>query len=172
MNIRKCCRKLGLSVKDVGKPLTPEILIKIEQHLSKPNKDREKIIARATKEKLNSDDPKYVCMIGFLNDVLTLLGKERIRTVNEFKDIARNDLMKPECVELAKDRMLELCSVFGKKQLRFDRMHTIKSVVISLIKYMTTEIGHNFVSSRIDKTIVIDTNQYKKVYSIVYCITS
>lgn len=121
--------------------------------------------------KVDKDDEKYIVTLKFLNELLTVLNKEKIDDITMFKNILRDDLLKPECNNVLENNISDLTKIFGKIRLQYRHRNTIKCYIISVIKTISKMCGYSFKSRNRSAIRKIDTTQFQTYniasYSII-----
>src|SRR5437667_169198 len=71
-------------------------------------------IKKSKYEKIDKNSEKYKITLEFLNALLKIMGKEEIKDITEFKDIKRQELLKPECIKVLDEYLDKIVEQFGK----------------------------------------------------------
>ena len=103
--------------------------------------------------KIENTSEKYKVVILFLNDILTILGKQKITEITEFIDIKRSDLIKDECKNILKNHLNVLIEQFGKSKLHYSQRNDIDTYILTVLRKITTLCGYNLQSKTNQKRV-------------------
>lgn len=127
-------------------------------------------IKKPKNPKIDKNDGKYIITLQFLNALLTVLNKDNIDDIIMFKDIKRDDLLKPECNAVLEDYLEKLTKQFGKIKLRYRRRNNTKNYIITIIKCLSSICGYTFKSYNHQTVKKINTNEFQCNNLILYSI--
>lgn len=142
---------IGLSKDTSEKKLDNDILLTLyEDHLKKKNQRGEKatVVKQALNDKLQKGNPNYDAVLDFLNALLPKLKKKPIKSLIEFKNIRRDDLLTDECNEVLNEHIDKLVNIFGKNKLKIAQRDSISSYIITVIKNIVSLCGYNLTVAR------------------------
>lgn len=118
--------------------------------------------------KLDKNNEKYVVFLEFLNELLIALNKEKIDDILKFKNIDRDDLLKPECDIILQNNLIKLTRLFEKSKLRYWQRKKIKNYIITIIKTIAKMCGYSFKSRQKQLLNKIDKNNFQTRYISSY----
>lgn len=121
------------------------------------------IISRATKLKINksivqrldrSDNnhnnnhnidkkcEKCIIVLDVLNELLIALNKKKINNIIEFKNIRKDNLLKPECKDVLSNYIEKLALLFKYIDIYYKHNNNSKYYTITVIKYIIKSCGY------------------------------
>lgn len=127
-------------------------------------------IKKPKNPKIDKNSEKYKVTLEFLNAILKILGNNEINDITDFKDIRRDDLLKPECKKILDDYLEKIIEQFGKKKLCYSMRYNIETYILTIIRNIVTLCGYNFISGKKIKNVIIENNKYGHVYILTYSI--
>ena len=140
-------------------------------HITKPKCD-----------KVDKDHIKYISLLKFLNALLSelsesvctsklvSLGKDTINEITEFKNIPKEEIVKPKYDKLINKHLDEMIKAFGRTKLHIRMRPTIKEYMISILRSMVTWCGYSFAIIQSKKLSIVTTNTYSHNLFYLYCI--
>ena len=156
--------------KQTKEKLINEIYAKfIKLNEKKPNKNIH-IKKPKTALKIDKADDKYKLVLEFLNALLVKIGKVEIDDITKFKDIKRDDLLKPECTQVLSQYLDRLVKQFGKTNISYRKKDEIETYILTVLRNITSYSGYKFSSKNIVKNKTISVGNYKHDYSLLYSI--
>ena len=167
IGLDESCSKRQLSDKLLNNLYEKFLALKKEQEKPKPSVH----ISKAKNEqKTGKEDPKYKLFLEFLNSIMVKIGKDQINDITQFKEIKREDLLKPECLQVLNQYLERLTKQFDKHNFAYQFKDETESYIIILIKRITHQLGYNFESKK-KETIKKANDEYsKRFYWYVYSI--
>jgi hypothetical protein len=86
-------------------------------------------------------------VLDILNDLLQVMGKDKITNLEDFKNIRREELVKKECEKLIQNNESYIFTHFEKSKLGYYTRNSVKSYILTILKNMIKEIdNYKFVS--------------------------
>jgi hypothetical protein len=113
---------------------------------------------------------KQVVLLKLMNGILNALGNPEITKLTDFKDIDRDDIIKPECVSVYNQMEDELFTCFDKHVCSWYKRKKIKNYIMTFIRYTCIDIGLKYIYKKRETTIIVNNKRYKGIhymYSIV-----
>jgi hypothetical protein len=143
------------------KLISDEVLDEIYENIIK-NKKKQTDVPDNDKLKLrlSKDHPKYVVTLNFINDLLKILGRDDIDDLTEFKNIKRDDLLKPECTKVLDNHLDSIVEHFGKTNILYSRRDKLKLYIMIIIKRISQMCGYTFKSIPKNASIKNKNNKY------------
>lgn len=108
---------------------------------------------------------KYEVCLDLVNSILRTIGYEEIEELTDFKNVKREDLIKPEVMELIEEKEKDIFPPFDKMQCRYYNRKKRKNYEIVLLKHMVRDLELNFESQIKAKSVGYVTTKYI-VYNI------
>lgn len=116
-------------------------------------------------EKCNTNDPKYVVLLEFLNCVLANIGKKKINKLEDFKDIDREDIIKDINKNLLEGHMgNKLYEHFDKVACGWYRRKLTDTYILSFLRYACRIIGYPFEYYQKDVTILANGRNLRQTH--------
>ena len=169
-------KELGLDENLSKRSLNDKLLDQIYDQIKKNNKEKEKkktgvhVKKPKTDQKVDKNDDKYILVLEFLNAILVKIGKEAIDDITKFKDIKRDDLLKPECTQVLSQYLDKIIKQFGKTKILYDKKDKINNYLLTVIKSVVANCGYQFKSNQKNKYRQISERNYNRVFWMVYTI--
>ena len=104
-------------------------------------------IKKQKHEKVSIDSDKYKVTMVFLNDLLEAMNKNKIEVITEFKNVDRKELLTDACNTVMNKHITDIIKHFGKTKICYYRRAEIDHYILTLIKYLTSLCGYQFVSA-------------------------
>ena len=98
--------------------------------------------------KISKNEQKYIIILKFINAILTVLGKNNINDITGFKNIRRDELLKPECRAVLDQHLDNIVAVFGKTNILYDKRFKIKLYTLTVIKRTSKLCGYTLKSTQ------------------------
>lgn len=117
-------------------------------------------------EEKEEDTTAHDILINVLNDLLEVMGKNKIQNLEDFKDIRREELVKKECEQVITNNEEYIFGHFKKSKLGYYTRNAVKSYILTILKNMVKEIdNYKFVSKNHKNKKKSDKTNYT-----TYCI--
>jgi len=171
-------KAIGLPEDYDNKGLTDEVL---NDKYDKINKTDETVVNKMKKktnsntytkkqkyQKVDNDSETYKITLEFLNCILKVIDKPEITNIIEFKDIKRDDLLKPEFNQSLTNNINKIIDHFGKSKIRYNMKNKFDCYVLTVIKYLTSFCGYQFVSKHVNE-ITIESKCNYNYTKVIYC---
>lgn len=89
---------------------------------------------------------KTLVLLEFLNGILLNCGKEPIDDPKEFKKVVRADILSDANIQLMENMYPTIFGPFSKAGCAFNRRQYIENYIVTLLRYMCSDIGLQFKS--------------------------
>ena len=164
--------KLSDNNKNITKEITNNKIVNNQNHNQDKNTlEKGQFHTRKSKcEKINSESEKYKVTLNFLNGLLKNMNKEEINDITQFKNIKREDLLKESCNQILNEHINNIIQQFGKSKIRYNMRNKRNCYVLSVIKYLVSFCGYNFVSNNISDYVIKNTMTYDYKSVVLYTI--
>lgn len=120
--------------------------------------------------KINNESEKYKVTLNLLNGLLKNMNKEEIDDITQFKNIKREDLLKESCNQILNEHIDNIIQQFGKSKIRYNMRNKRNCYVLSVIKYLVSFCGYDFVSNNISEYVIKNTMTYDYKSVVLYTI--
>lgn len=128
--------------------------IKIEKHKKKNNT-----------EKCETHDPRYIALLDFLNQILTNIKKQKIKKLEEFKDIDREDIIIDTNKFLLDGNTGKiLFKYFNKGACGWYRRKLTDTYILSFLRYSCKIIGYSFEYYQKDVTTLVNGRNLRQTH--------
>ena len=96
-------------------------------------------------EKCDINNPKYIVLLDFLNQILVNIGKQKIKKLEDFRDIDREDIIiDANKILLDGDMGKILFEHFDKGACGWYRRKLTETYILSFLRYSCKMIGYSF----------------------------
>lgn len=132
----------------------------------KKNIDIKQIEEQELENKIDKDSTKYKIALKFINNLLKNIGKKEINDLTEFKNINREDIIRPINVTMLENMMDVILKYYGKNEIGWYRKEIVKNYILAFIRCICRELNFKFTVKKRNK----QTNCHIKLqnlYSII-----
>lgn len=105
---------------------------------------------------------KHDLLLRICNIVMTSLGRQTITQLEEFNNISKNQLTRPEIKGEIDKLSNQINELFPMSIEKFRKSKTSKIYILSILRSMCKEVGYNFKQKRSVTVNYIPNNQKKK----------
>jgi len=111
-------------------------------------------------------DEKTTIILQLLNNILTVLGNDQINNFTDFKNIKRDDLLKPEILEVVNELEPAILKYYDKRVMGYYIKHTQKEYSVNFIRKALDQLGYKLSSKKVTRrNNNVITDSY--IYSII-----
>jgi len=114
----------------------------------------------------DENELKYKLALEFINHILINCGRTPIINICDFKNIPREDILREENLRRLNEMEPKLYKYFDKVKCGYYRK--THNYVITFLRNMVKELGHDAKSKRKDIMVDIDGKKYKKAIMVYY----
>ena len=162
---------IGLNESLTIEQINDDVLDNLYNKTIDPDKQKNNTHIKKSKHiKINKNNEKYILTLNFLNALLTSLNKEKIDDIIKFKDIRKDELLKPECKQILENYLDKITAQFGKVKLNYRHRHNFKNYIITIIKHIVTVCGYTFKPLNKQVNTLIGNNLYKHSRITIYSV--
>jgi len=105
---------------------------------------------------------KNIIVLDVLNSILQNVNKNKINSLEEFKDIKRSDIVKDINKNMIETKYDYIFTEFKKVSCQYYQKHKIKDYILTLIKEMCRDIGYVLKSHYKKDCVEIDGEIFTK----------
>jgi len=105
---------------------------------------KEEIKPTLPKLKTNNDDPKYIVLLKFVNQILTNINKPNITALEQFENIDREEIIKPINMETFSNMENEIFEHFDKVKCGWYSRNKLKNYILTFFRYACGILGYSF----------------------------
>lgn len=100
------------------------------------------------KKNIDASSPKYLVLLGLLNNILVNNNKSTIDIITDFKNIPRQEIIKPENKQMIEAMEDEIFKHYNKISCGWSRKNRVKHYILTLLKTMCSDINLEFQSTK------------------------
>jgi len=126
--------------KDENKKIVDDIYAR---YIYRPKKERK--TKKNNIQKCGTDDQRYTILLKFVNCILTNIGKQNVKRLEDFKNIDREDIIKDINKNLLENNIGdELYKYFDKVSCGWYRRKSTDTYILSFLRCSCKIIGYSF----------------------------
>lgn len=104
-------------------------------------------ITKARKKKFQLDDNKYNITLNIVNEILEIIGRQRIGKLEDFQHIKRDELDNYNCKQMIIKNIDYITLQYKKKDIRYNNKDQINIYAVTTIKGLVKKLdGYEFIS--------------------------